>query len=292
MELHQLRYFLAVAETQSFTAAARRCEVAQPSLSQQIGKLERRLGTPLFDRLARGVQLTRAGEELVPYARHILTSVEDAQRHVADMELEPSGRLRIGAIPTIAPYLLPPVLRSFLRRSPRVELQLIEEVTDRLIQLLLEGEIDLALMALPIEHPALLHETLFDEELLVAVPARHPLAKRKSLTWEHLDGERIVVMDEIHCLGRQTLSICRRRRINPDIVCRGNQISTILEMVSLGMGITLVPEMAIRSDRSSRRVYRRIKKNSPVRTLAVAWHRDRYRSETSRQLVRLLTASS
>jgi LysR family hydrogen peroxide-inducible transcriptional activator len=283
-----LRYFLAVAETGSFTAAAERCAVAQPSLSQQIAKLEQRLGVPLFDRLPRGAVLTEAGERLRPDAERILAAVDDARQRVVESKGEVAGRLALGAIPTIAPFLLPRVLKRYARRYPQVELQVQEDVTEVLIDRLAAGGLDVAVMSLPIEHQQLHAERLFDEPLLLAVHPDHRLARRKRVRWDDLTDERFLVLREMHCLGNQVMSFCKRNRAVPDVAFRGSQIATILKMVGLGFGVSLIPAMAARADTSSRRVYREITADPPRRAVAVAWHLHRYRTNAARAFVQEL----
>ncbi len=285
MELHQLRYFTAVAREGNFTRAAEACGVAQPSLSQQIQKLEKELGTPLFDRMPRSVILTEAGKKLKEMAADILTSVDEARRRIVDDPAEVSGRLAIGVIPTIAPFVLPKVLRSYTRRFPDVAIHVEESVTETLLQEVSEGELDLAILALPIEHDRLHAESLYDEPLLLAMSADHPLAKRKRVTWEHLAQERLLVLHDMHCLGDQVMGLCRRHSLRPDYAFRGAQLATIQHMITLGMGVSLIPEMAARSDNTTSRVYRAIAGDSPYRTIAVAWHLYRYRTTAARRML-------
>src|SRR5262245_56532997 len=179
MELHQLRYFAAVAQAGNFTRAAEKCHVSQPSLSQQIQKLERWLRQPLFHRLGRKAVLTDAGRLLLDRATAILAGVEDAERRLRAGDDAYGGRLAVGAIPTIAPYVLPPTLEGFSRRCPRAELIVREAVTSALLPALVDGELDLALAALPIEDPHLESEPLLTEPLLLALPVGHRLAGRR-----------------------------------------------------------------------------------------------------------------
>jgi len=285
MELHQLRYFLAVVETGGFTRAARRCSVAQPSLSQQIAKLEGELGAPLFDRLPRRVVLTEAGARLREHAERIVAAVADARRDLAETGGRVAGALAVGAIPTLAPYLLPPVLRRFVRRYPRVELHLAEHVTDTLIELLAAGRLDLAVLSPPLESPNLHAEILFEEPLRLVVSADHPWARRKRVRWSDLSGQRLLVLQEMHCLGGQVRGFCQRHRAEPDVVFRGEQLASVLEMVGLGLGVSLVPQMAARADSSSRRAYLDIAPDPPRRGVAVAWHLHRFRSAAARAMV-------
>jgi LysR family hydrogen peroxide-inducible transcriptional activator len=282
MELHQLRYFVAVAEAGSFTRAAERCGVAQPSLSQQIQTLEKKLRQQLFDRLGRRVLLTEAGKELLGRATAILASVDEAERSLRD-GLEPgTGRLAVGAIPTVAPYLLPPVLTGFLRRYPGVEIHLQEDLTPHLLAALREGELDLAVMSSPILDEHFRVEPLRTEPLLVTLPRGHRLAHKRSLTLKDLDDERFILLSEMHCLGEQVAGYCRQHDFAPRVACRSAQIATVQRLIELGLGISLLPALARDADRTSRRVYRELAEDPPSRVLTAVWHRQRYQSPTAR----------
>jgi LysR family hydrogen peroxide-inducible transcriptional activator len=278
MELHQLRYFLAVAQAGSFSRAAERCHVSQPSLSQQISKLETRLRQRLFDRLGRRVVLTNAGRLLLDRATAIVSAVEDAERRMRDAEGLEGGKLAIGAIPTIAPYLLPPALERFLSRHPNVELTVHEDVTSHLVTAAVAGDIDLALVALPVEDQRLQAEPLLTEPLLLALPPDHRLCKRRQVTIDDLRQERFILLDEMHCLGEQIISFCRANDCQPRIACRSAQISTVQALISLGQGVSLIPEMARRADAKGGRVYRPLADRKPTRTIGAVWHRHRYQS--------------
>ncbi len=220
MELHQLRYFVAVAQTGNFSRAAQRCHVSQPSLSQQILKLERRLGQPLLNRLGRRAALTDAGRLLLDRATAILASVDDVERRLSDGGGLQGGRLAIGAIPTIAPYVLPPALERFARHCPQVELTVLEDVTRNLLAAVMEGDLDLALVALPIADERLHMEPVLTEALLAAVPRTHALARRRKICIRDLGEERFILMNEMHCLGDQVLSLCHAHDCQPTIACR------------------------------------------------------------------------
>src|SRR5688572_30232658 len=243
MELHQLRYFLAVAESRSFSRGAAACDVAQPSLSQQIQKLEREVGRRLFDRLGRTVALTDAGRALLPRARRILAEVDGVERGVADEIDQGRGALTVGAIPTIAPFLLPGAVKRFLEAQPDAELLVREDLTGNLIEGLVRAELDLCVCALPLDDERLASEPLVTEPLLVAAAPGHPLAKRnhRGIRPADLDDEPAVVLHELHCLGEQVTAFCRQRRISPRIVCRTTQLTTVRSLVELGLGVSLVP---------------------------------------------------
>ncbi|WDI44525.1 LysR family transcriptional regulator [Bremerella sp. P1] len=274
MEIHQLRYFVAVAELENFTRAAEQCHVTQPSLSQQIAKLERELGTRLLDRLGRTVVLTDSGKELLPRARRILKEVDSAEGWFKKPEGPEAISLRVGALPTIAPFQLPGIIQHFRQEMPQVTLTLVEDYTDHLLDRLLKGTLDVAILALPIDDPRIQVEPLFREALMVALPPSHPLADKPSLSFNQVRQEPFVLLHEVHCLGEQILGFCRQQEFQPHVVCESAQISTIQELIRLGVGISLLPEMAIDpADKTC--VYRPIRKIQPFRTIAAAWNRHR-----------------
>jgi LysR family hydrogen peroxide-inducible transcriptional activator len=289
MELHQLRYFVAVADTGNFSRAAERCHVSQPSLSQQILKLETHLRQRLFDRLGRKVLLTDAGRLLLARAVTILANVDDAERRLRSGDEVPGTRFSVGAIPTIAPFLLPAVVERHLRRWPGVELDVEEDVTARIVQAVAAGELDLGLTALPIDDERLRAEPLLTEPLLLALPPRHRLTRRARITPDHLREERFILLGEMHCLGEQVLSFCRASGCQPRITCRSAQIATIQALIAAGQGISLLPAMA-RTGRDCRLVYRTLAEGQPTRTLVAIWHRHRYRSPAAERFLAELRA--
>ncbi|MGE9267933.1 MAG: LysR family transcriptional regulator, partial [Verrucomicrobiales bacterium] len=208
MELHQLRYFLAVARTGNFSRAAEQCHVSQPSLSQQIAKLEDELGVRLFDRNKRHSSLTPHGEALLPRATRILDEVDTASREARDATELLRGKIRLGVLPTIAPYLLPDVIKNFARNYPGLEIVLDEDTTGQLLEKLLACDIDFALTSLPLGDPRFQTHHLFDEDLLLALPADHPLSRKKAIHTRDLRNERLIVMKDGHCLGDQVLGFC------------------------------------------------------------------------------------
>ena len=191
MEIHQLRYFVAVAEESSFSHAAEREHVSQPSLSQQIHKLEEELNQQLFDRLPRSVVLTEAGRCLLPYARVILTAIADARRAVLALEAEVAGRLSVGAIPSIALYILPRLIGRFQQVYPKVTFELFEDTTEKLAQRLDDGTLDLVIASGSDEIPNLARHSLAREALLLLVPEKHRLARRRSIKWSEWDERHV-----------------------------------------------------------------------------------------------------
>lgn len=244
MEIHQLRYFVAVADERNFSRAADKVHVSQPSLSQQILKLEDEVGQPLFDRLPRSVVLTGAGKRFLNSARNILANLADAQRCVDECKGEAVGKLVVGAIPTIAPFVLPRLLPSFRRTHPKVELEVVEDVTENLARGVEEGELDLALLS-TCQGPDIHREPVGEEPLLVAIPAGHRLSKHKCVTWDDLKGEKFLGLHSMHCLSRQVEQVCTAHGLHPEFSVRGSQLNTILGMVTVGLGISLVPQMLV-----------------------------------------------
>jgi LysR family hydrogen peroxide-inducible transcriptional activator len=288
MEIHQLRYLVALAEEASFSRAATRLGVAQPSLSQQIKKLESDLGRPLVDRLPGRVVPTAAGHRLLAQARLILAHVADAQRQLGDADGQPTGSLAVGAIPTIAPFVLPAVLAEFARRFPAVQTRIVEDVTDRLVEMVERGDLDLAILSTHGGGRTVHVEPLATEPLWLMVAPDHRLAKRKTVAWSEISKERLLVLHEMHCLSGQVSRLCKRREVTAPVVMRGAQLATIAAMVGRGLGVSIVPEMMRAADASHTGVYVRLAPHAPRRELAVAWSLLRYRSTASRALVEIL----
>ncbi|HET6326769.1 MAG TPA: LysR family transcriptional regulator [Planctomycetaceae bacterium] len=286
MELHQLRYFVAVAQLENFTRAAQKCFVAQPSLSQQIIKLEREFGGPLFDRTGRKVRLTDRGRTLFDRAIEILAAVDGAKRAMS--EEGDAGQISVGAIPTVAPYLLPPLLKRFLGDYPKTEVTVLENLTEYTIQSCLEGEVDVGVLALPVTDEQLAVEPLMTEELLLAMAVGHPLATRRRVTMQDVSLERFVLLSETHCLGQQVLSFCKGQSCQPAISCRSAQLLTVQELVASGHGVSLIPQMAVKADHSPHTRYRSLAGEKPQRTIAMIWRKNRYHSPAVERFIAAL----
>jgi LysR family transcriptional regulator, hydrogen peroxide-inducible genes activator len=245
MELHQLRYFVAVADEGSFSRAAAKVRVAQPSLSQQIRKLEAEIGQPLFDRLPRSVVLTEAGRCLLEYARQILASIGDARRCVDELKGKIAGDVAVGAIPTIAPYVLPELVVTFQNHYPDVTLHIVEDVTEGITRRIEAGELDVALASTCPRSPTLRVELLGREPLLALVPEGHPLAKQTVVSFDDLKSQRFLLLHEMHCLSQQVHHLLESRRLLPEIALAGSQLSTIANMVAAEIGVSIVPQMMV-----------------------------------------------
>ncbi len=246
MEIHQLRYFIAVADEGSFSRAAAKVRVAQPSLSQQIRKLEAEVGQPLFDRLPRSVVLTEAGRCLIDYARQILASIGDARRCVDELKEEIAGALAVGAISTIAPYVLPELVVTFQKHYPQVTLEIVEDVTAGITRRIEAGELDVALASTCQQSPTLRRESLASEPLLALVPEGHPLAKKTVVELDDLKSQRFLLLHEMHCLSQQVNHLLESRRLRPEIALAGSQLSTIANMVAASIGVSIVPQLMVK----------------------------------------------
>ncbi len=248
MEIHQLRYFVAVAEEGNFSHAAEREHVSQPGLSQQIQKLEAELEQPLFDRLPRSVVLTDAGRLFLEYARQILTDIAEARRSVAALGHEVAGRLALGAIPSIALYVLPRLIVNFERAYPKVTFEIFEDTTDKLAERLEEGTLDVVLASSGDERPNLVQHSLGKEPLLMLLPTKHRLARKKTIAWSDLAAEKFLLLHEVHSLAITVRRLLAANHLKPELVLQGAQLTTIAAMVAAGLGVTVVPEMMVRSE--------------------------------------------
>jgi LysR family transcriptional regulator, hydrogen peroxide-inducible genes activator len=280
MEIHQLRYVCAIADTGNFSRAAERCQVAQPSLSQQVLKLEKDLGTKLFDRLGRSVRLTEAGRAFIPHARAILEQMEAARSSVADKNADLRGSIAVGVIPTVAPYLMPSHTAVFAKKYPDAKLRIVEETTSVLVESLRDLSIDVAILALPLRHKDLELFPIRTEPLFAVLRKGHPRASATSLTLKELRGESFVMLRDGHCFRDLSIATCTRARITPNIAFESGQFSSLLGMVAAGMGVSLIPEMAI--DRNVGCRYVRLSDTEATRTVVAAVVRGRSFSRVQR----------
>lgn len=287
MNIRDLQYFAAVADLEHFGHAAERCFVSQPTLSGQIKKLESELGVTLFERNNRHVMLTDTGAEVLRAAQRILRDV-DTIHDVAKSHRDPlSGRFRLGAFPTLAPYLLPSIVPEVKASLPDLRLILIEEKTAVLIDKLLKGEIDAALLALPINEPQLEVRTLFDDEFLLAVSSDHQLASSDRVTEKAIADQQLLLLEEGHCLRDQALEVCTVNRIAEDQEFRATSLETLRQMVKAGTGITFMPEIAAHADEAGIE-YIPFSGKPPKRTIGLVWRKTTARTELIERFARLL----
>jgi LysR family hydrogen peroxide-inducible transcriptional activator len=290
MELHQLRYFCAVVRAGNFTRAAQDQHVAQPSLSQQIHKLEDELGTKLFDRFPRFARLTESGKTFLSKAEAILRQVGEARSEIQEMSRTNVGTVNVGAIPTIAPYFLAPVLARFVHRYPHISVRIAEETTPVLLDYLHNGQVDFVLLALPLRGEEFLCEELFRERLFACVPKGHRLAARRSIGIADLRGEPFLLLKEGHCFRENALAACRRSRVHPNVVFESGQFSTILSMVAAGIGVSVVPAMAVEKHPGCRFI--RLADERTLRKVGLAQLRHRSASRVQRILVDEIRANA
>jgi LysR family hydrogen peroxide-inducible transcriptional activator len=254
LTLKQLRYFLALAETLHFGRAAKLCNVTQPALSMQIKDLEAHLGVTLVERGPTKLLLTWEGQEIAKRAREILMSVQDLTELVSHHRHPLAGRLRLGVIPSIGPYLLPTLLPRVHQAYPDLELSLRESQTQVLVDKLLDGHLDLLVLALPIEPDDIETMPLFDDRFFVALPCVHELASRTEITQDELVDQHLLLLEEGHCLRDQALEVCGLRPGRRLVNYGATSMTTLLQMVEHGMGLTLVPEIAIEAEVSHRKL--------------------------------------
>lgn len=273
--LRQLEYLVAVAEEGHVGRAAERCHVSQPSLSAQIKELERGLGTAVVERVGRGIRLTPSGEDLADRAREVLQSTDDLVDSARRSATSLRGRLRVAAIPTVAPYLLPrfvPLLRSL---HPEVETHLRELQTPALVPALARGEIDLGLLALPVEDESLEHLTILDDPFLVALDPSHGFADAADVPVDNLVGEAVLLLEDGHCLRDQALEICSRVGAEEAGEIQATSLATLCQMVAAGMGVTLLPRSArsVEARDGTGIIVRPFRDAAPSRKLVLAWRR-------------------
>jgi len=293
MELRQLQYALAIAKELNFSRAAEKLHIAQPSLSQQLAKLEKEIGVQLFSRNTNSVELTYAGKIFMEKAQKIIDTVEMLKREMDDISQMRKGRLVVGSLPITGSHILPLVLPVFHARYPEIEIQLVEETTRNLEALTASGETDISLLSLPLADPSLSWETLIEEEICLAVPHGHPLAeadrRRDGVRIEDLKGEPFIVLKKGQGFRMITVDLCRKAGFEPNIVFESSNIDTVQALVAAGMGIAFVPRMVTR-DRSIplTPAYVPLAEPKPTRTLVIAYRYGRYLPKSAEAFIAVL----
>jgi LysR family transcriptional regulator, hydrogen peroxide-inducible genes activator len=283
MTLKQLRYFDALARLGHFGRAADACAISQPALSMQIKELEVALGGPLIERGARQLWLTQLGEDVARRVREILRSVDELADVARASRDRLAGRLRLGMIPTIAPYLLPTVIGNLTRLHPELDIHARETLTPKLIQDLIDGRLDAAIVALPVSEASLTEIALFKERFLLVRPSAD--AGTPVPSGEMLREMRLLLLEEGHCFRAQALSFCKMQTQHPREVLDANSLSTLVQMVGAGIGVTLIPEMAVDVETRSASVsVARFKGAQPSRTIGMIWRKT---SPLTRQLLQI-----
>lgn len=293
MNLRDLRYLVALADTRHFGKAADRCFVSQPTLSAQIKKLETYLGVQLIERQPRKVTLTETGEKILPLARRMLQE-SDEIISLARNEHDPlSGKINVALIPTIGPYLLPLMMRRLRKQLPQLKVMLYEYQTGPLLEKLRAGEIELGILALPVPMDGLESAKLYDEPFTVAMPANHPLAKRASLKLDDLSGESLLLLEDGHCLRDQALDVCSRIDVKENEDYRATSLETLRQMVAAGLGVTLLPQLATRGPFGTGHglVVKPFSKPVPSRTVGAVWRKSSARATAINALCDVIRAT-
>jgi len=287
MELHQLRYFVAVAETENFTRGAARAHVSQPSLSQQIMKVESEVGHKLFHRLGRKAVLTEAGVAFLERARRILFEVENAAKELGD---HPSlgRRITVGAVQTVMPYLLTPLIAALRESHPNLLINAQEDFRANLVRGVVEGDLDVAIVPTPVKDIRISVEPLLSEPLLLLVGKRHPFASRSEISISDLAEETFISLGDSSALAAQVRTFFGDQKFQPRIGFRCAQVATLKLFVSMGLGISLLPQLARLPDDRDSLTYLRITGSEPTRDLVVIRHLQRYQSRGAEQFLTLL----
>jgi LysR family hydrogen peroxide-inducible transcriptional activator len=271
MEIHQLRYFVALAQQRHFQKAADLAHISQPTLSQQIQKLEKELGVYLVERSPRQVTLTTEGERFLPYAVSVLETLTKAETDIKDRGEDPTGRIALGTIPTIGPYLLPSVIKKLKKRASRITLELHDVTTSVLLQHLKEGRIQMGLLALPINERGIASRAVGRESFYLAVSSHHPLAKKKQVTLKDFSREHLLVLQEGHCFRDQSLEYCKLASDSSRIIFQGSSLVSVMRLAAIGEGVTFVPKMAVLPGENPGLRFIRFAAPEPTRELGIVW---------------------
>ncbi len=287
MNIRDLKYFLAVAELEHFGQAAEQCFVSQPTLSGQIKKLEEELDVKLLERTNRRVLLTETGVQIAKSARRILREVDTIQE-IAESSNDPlSGKFRLGAFPTLATYIFPELVTRIRDVLPNIRPILVEEKTATLLDKLKNGDIDAALLALPIYDDFLVSQTLFDDEFFLAVPCDHELTEHKSIDQKMLSRHKLLLLEEGHCLRDQALEVCQLHGISEEQDFKATGMETLRQMVKASTGITFIPKIAVHEDEPGIK-YIPFKSPAPSRTIGLVWRKTTAREVVMNKLVEIL----
>lgn len=292
VSLKQLKYFDAVARSGHFGRAAEQCAVTQPALSMQIQQLEKFLGLQLLERSRGGVMLTEGGRDIAQRAARVLADVRDIVDSARRQGGVLSGPLGLGVIPSVAPYILPQLLPAVRNAFPDLDLHIRETQTQMLTRELLDGQLDLLLLALPIDHPDIETIRLFEDRFLLAMAASHRVSNRVRATPELLEDGRLLLLEEGHCMRDQALAFCSLRRIENINTFGASSLSTLVQMVANGLGMTLLPELAVPLEAKRGDIHlMRFTEPEPERTIGLAWRRSSPRKRHFVELGKMIAAA-
>lgn len=272
MDIQQLRYFIAVAQELHFNRAAAKMHVTQPTLSQQIQKLEKELGAPLLERSPQSTRLTAAGKKFLPHALSVLDQLQKGVQELREDADAVSGTVRVGVIPTIGPYLMPEMIIRLGKTAPRVRMELHEETTSVLLEKLRAGNLDVGILALPVEDRGISSRVLKQEPFFLAVPEKHRLASKKAVTRQDVLQEKLLILKEGHCFGQQSIQFCKLARTDARVVFEGSSLTSVLALAEAGEGVTFVPQMAVSRLSGFRLKFIPFSQaERPLRGIGVAW---------------------
>lgn len=271
MDLQQLKYVIALGQELNFQRAAQRVHVTQPTLSQQLKKLEDEIGIPLFERTSHQVSFAEAGEKVFQCCNDVLSRLEEGLEEIRDNRGAIQGVLKVAAIPTISPYLMPQVLKEVRKKTAELTIELYEMITPNLIEALKQGKIDLGIISLPVDENSIVAKPLGKEKFLLACAKDNPLSKKKKISFRDLKNERLLILQEGHCFSEQALEFCKKSRKDTSVVFQGNSLSSVLNLAAIGEGVTFVPEMAYRKEGHVNLKFIHFSPPYPEREIALVW---------------------
>jgi LysR family hydrogen peroxide-inducible transcriptional activator len=276
MHLHQLKYFVSIVDTGSVTKAAERCFISQPSISQQLSKLEDSIGKKLFSRVKGRLILTDAGQVMYEQAQKILTDVEEAKHRVSDVDETSGGQVAVGILPTLAPFILPSVLLALSKKYPEAMVTVREEVSEAIVAAAGRGELDILIEVLPFDQTHLDVEPLFSDKFFVAVHRDSPLAKLDVIPIAALDDMPFILLEDIHCLTRQVEQYCFSQHFMPKVLFQASQLATVKQLIELQYGVSILPSISTDNDPDSTIRYIKLEGDRPSREVVLATAKDRY----------------
>lgn len=292
--IKQLKYLCAVAEHRHFSKAAEACHVTQSTLSAAVQELESQLGVVIFERSKKNVLITPLGEKLLIQARIILGDVEDFVSLAKSHDELLSGEIRLGVIPTIAPFLLPHLLADLRKRYQKLKLFLKEDLSQHLVQQLQQGDLDLIILAFPYALPEMDTLSLFKDEFLLCLPPGHALEKSKLVKQQQLRGEKLLLLEEGHCLRDHALEACKLESADTDLVYQGTSLHTLVQMVANGLGVTLLPAMSVEADvlGETHLMLKHFNNENVSREIGMAWRKSDPRRDDYRMLAQFIIEHS
>lgn len=271
MELQQLRYVLLLSEELNFHRAARAAHVTQPTLSQQVAKLEKELGVYLFERGTKSIRITKEGEAFLPYIRLLFENLKQGVQEIKKEKGVLEGSIRLGFIPTIGPYFMPYLLKTLKKEAPMIQVQMFEETTSVLLESLHSGKLDLALLALPIEESGIVEYKICSDEFLLAVHKSHKLAKKKKVSFKDIEEDELLILQEGHCFRDQALEFCHKYFKKIDYKFEGSSLVSVLNLVSVNEGMTFIPKMALPFSKHPNLVFKEFSPGKPKREIGLCW---------------------